>query len=237
MGKILLIALLLSLALLLYSCAEEVETAEPVALSEEQTEESINLSEEAAPPTASAPTGPCTAAWLCLNSDTKIYRLENCSFGKREKCKFGCANDSCRPASICTVGFKCKGNYYKGYQLEDCSWTAVTQCEWGCANAECLAEPNVTESAAPPPAQPSAPARPSGRLLAVRQVDTVNVGGAQHNISIYDITDDEVRFLVDGHSTDWIGSGGNRTAWGLTLTVLEVYFQRYGKQEVEYKVE
>src|SRR3989338_2517061 len=62
----------------------------------------------------------CVSEWICLSAKSKIYREGNCSFTKREDCKFGCKNNTCAPAPVCTAGWNCDGNYYRGYRLESC---------------------------------------------------------------------------------------------------------------------
>ncbi len=249
-----LVAVFLSLTLLLLSCTEKATSTEPVKGSEQLPPpsptgegEQIQAAEEAlANETAAvtAPSGPCQASWVCLSSNAKIYRYENCSFGKREDCKLGCVNDECKKPSTCPAGFKCNGQHYTGYQLEDCSWINQVKCEWGCENAECLPEPNETTTAGPASsssaAAETAPA-PTVQALKAGETGTFQVNEEQHTIKIYNMEESRARLEVDGQRSDWVNEGDSVTfASGVKIKLFTVLYRGSGSSlpsEIEYVVE
>ena len=183
----------------------------------------------------------CTDGWVCLTSTQKLHRLANCSFAERENCKFGCFNDSCKPAPVCTSGFKCKNKLEKGYQLEDCSWISRTKCNFGCQDAVCVPESNVTDAPSDSgTASPAPPAAPSYPMIAVGERKVITVGEKEHNLSIYLLEPDQVKLQLDVFKSEWILEGGNYTfgSAGVTFTIKGIFFQSFegGKREVTYEV-
>lgn len=248
---IIIIVFLFFLPLLLLSCTEKAQLTEPAEGAEEPA---IPGGKEMEQPLTAVPTnetipvtpsGPCPASWVCLGSNAKIYRYENCSLGKREDCQLGCVNDECRKPETCTPGFKCKGQYYSGYQLEDCSWINQVKCEWGCEEAECLLKPNETTTAPATTATPSPPATvsttPKVTALKTGEMGTFEVGGEQHTIRIYNLEETRARLEMDGQRSDWVEEGSSVTFTnGIKIKLFAVLYRGTSSSlpsEIEYVVE
>ncbi len=239
--------LLIVLFLLVLSCTPETadqqeELGGDVPINSTPTLNQIVGSSESEEPNAlDAQPGSCTAAWTCLSSSQKMYRYENCSFGQRQSCKFGCTNGTCRVPPTCTVGFKCHGQHVKGYQLEDCSWISETKCDYGCENAQCRnasssgAEIQNETTASPPP-----PPRQNFNTISVGETLTLEVGGTEHPVTLYTIESGRTKITVDGQRSDWLEEGGTFTySSGVTITIQSILFQSFegGIREVEFVLE
>ncbi len=241
--------LLMILFLLVLSCTSETVNEQEQATDDvpldsasmppNETADSAELEEQN---TINTPTGLCPAAWVCLSSTQKMYRYENCSFGQRQDCRFGCTNGTCRSPPSCTVGFKCHGNYVKGYQLEDCSWISETKCDYGCENAQCknasstrteTQNETASSSSNPPPQQ-------NFNTVSAGETVTVEVGGTEYSVSIYTMEQGQARITLNGQRGDWLGEGDSFTySSGVTITINSILFQSFegGIREVEFELE
>jgi|APSaa5957512622_1039677.scaffolds.fasta_scaffold190826_1 uncharacterized protein YceK len=137
-GKIILIFCISIILLLLIGCS----SVEKNTISNESLigiEENITLDNDILNNTI------CIEQWKCLNHETKIFQLANCSFTQRLDCPLGCFNETCKVGKICETGFKCIDEERYGFQIASCSWESITTCEFGCVNSTCNEEPeNVT---------------------------------------------------------------------------------------------
>ena len=180
----------------------------------------------------------CVSEWICLSAKSKIYREANCSFTKREDCKFGCKNNTCGQAPVCTAGWNCDGNHYRGYRLESCEFTKKEKCEFGCKDAVCLAEPVVNTTVDDENAQTSG----AGSAVATPAWSTISSGEtvviSNHNVSIYTMSDTVVMLIVDGKKSDWLKEGDTFKRNGFSLVIEEILFQSYkdGLKQVSYSV-
>ena len=188
----------------------------------------------------------CTEGWACLDSTQKIHRLANCSFAQRETCKFGCFNDTCKPALICTSGFTCKNNLERGYRLEDCSWTSRSKCEFGCKEGVCVPKSNESEETSSASAMGSG-AQSSSSLpqlnyptLKIGEKTAITVGEREYNLSIYILEPEKVKLQLDTFKSNWITDGGNYTFGfaGVNIFIRGIFFQSFegGKREITYEV-
>lgn len=241
MKKILLLVMVLFLFLLSCTSKDFDQEFEDEALKVgNAVNETVNNSELEEQNRVNAQIGLCTAAWTCLSSSQKMYRYENCSFGQRQDCRFGCTNGSCRTPPTCTVGFKCHGQHVKGYQLEDCSWISETKCDYGCENAQCRnasssgAEiQNETAASTPPPPQ-------NFNTISVGETLIIDIGGTEHPVSIYTMESGQAKIIVDGQRSDWLEEGDSfGYVSGVTITVKSILFQSFegGTREVEFVLE
>lgn len=180
----------------------------------------------------STPMDKCVEEWICLNAKSKIYRSGNCSFIKREECKFGCKNNTCAPAPKCTVGWNCDGNYYRGYRLESCEFTKKEKCDFGCKDSECLAEPNVTVTGTATSEMKTQDVKPA--LFTISVGESAVISG--HNVSIYTMSGTIVMLVVDGKKSDWLKEGETFTRNGFNLVIEEILFQEYGTKQISYSV-
>ena len=195
----------------------------------------------------------CIPHWECADEDYKHFQAENCSWSKPEKCERGCANASCTAAPTCTVGFKCIDDSRKGYQKEDCSFISKIDCEWGCDNGKCqeksaniLTNVSVAQETKPKYSAITenndevAPEQKTIYTLKWGEQQQFEVGGNSHNISIYDLEQDQVTIKVDNLKSSWIMEKQNYTYAniGATFTIESILYQAYagGKQEIEYSI-
>ncbi len=223
---------MLALLFLIAGCASTLEETEENSLDNATLEPEISVENDSLETDSSLTSG-CQEGWTCLSSSKKVYRYENCSFGERRDCKFGCSNNTCNPASVCTVGFKCQGDYYRGYQQESCDWINKENCEYGCVNATCKPKPNVTQEET---ASESAPSSVSYPMLKVGETASI---GTNSTLRIYLIEEGQVRLQLDDWKTDWIIEGGNVSFRDGTMIIIkEILFQSYsnGVRAVSYKV-
>ena len=225
----------LLLLLFLWGCQS---AQQPIAARASPPAENVSLPPVPMETGTSSPSSACTAQWVCFSSTQKIYRQENCSLGQKEACKFGCVNDSCKPAPHCEVGSRCKGTSARGYQLEDCSWTSVTACEFGCAEAKCLEKPNVTVEktiASSTPVRTAYPELSQGQSVEVESESVI------YPLSIYAIDPDQVKLSLGSWKSNWLQEGESFTfgSAGVMVTVHEIFFQAEegGKRAVTYTVE
>ncbi len=182
---------------------------------------------------------PCQPGWKCLSSTLKIRLLANCSFGERQSCTYGCANESCNPPPVCEPGWKCKGSMERGYQENTCDWIQETKCEYGCFNATCQAKPNETTTPAEVMPSDTSPPRPSVSIIKVGEVQEITANGGVHNLSVGILEPERVRMSLDGFRSDWLSDGQSFTfGSGVTIKVHTILFQGFagGKREVEYTV-
>ena len=185
-----------------------------------------------------AKAGACASEWVCINSDTKIFRLQNCSFAQRQDCKFGCANNTCKLAPVCSPGFTCHGTYSKGYQQSDCSWISETKCEYGCKDAKCLGKPNETIVAVS--TSTPAPVAASWPYLSVGEKVEVSTNNTVYNMSIYILDPDRVQMKLGEKKSDWLSEGESyHFFYGVTITIKEILFQSHegGIRKVGYELE
>ena len=176
----------------------------------------------------------CTLGWNCLDNESIVYLLENCTKTTQKKCPNGCADSACLEKK-CEIGLKCKGSSVLGFQTESCNWTNEKKCEYGCFNATCLdqpMEPNITisstESAAP---------QVVFNTLNLGEVVQIDVEGEMKDFFIYELEPDRVRLMVGPKKSDWLTEGGNFTYGGSSKIVVKgIYFQGYegGIKAVDY---
>ena len=195
----------------------------------------------------------CTAHWECVNEEYQRHQQENCTWSKPEKCERGCINRTCRAAKVCTVGFKCIDASRRGYQKEDCSFANKIPCEWGCEDGKCKVRPenatNETAASSPSPVAPTtsyAAENEEGQVeedqtiysLKLGEQQVIEIAGAKHNISLYNIESEQAILKVNGIKSEWIKQGGNFTYGniGATFRIKAILFQTYGKKEIEYSV-
>jgi hypothetical protein len=170
--------------------------------------------------------GECSAGWTCMSTSAKIYRNEDCTFGKREDCAYGCNEDDCNPPPVCEPLWGCKGSNERGYQEATCQWVQVKKCEFGCDQGKCQDKPNQTrQTQAPTPVV-------SNSELELGQ--SIMIG--DNSVSIYLIEAGQVRVKINDFKSDWLSEGGNFTSNGLVFNVKEIYFQPYegGKKLITY---
>ncbi len=175
----------------------------------------------------------CSAQWVCLNSKTKIYRVQNCSFTQRVDCKFGCKNDSCAIAPVCKAGWNCDGNYYRGYRMESCEFIKREKCEFGCREGDCSVEvventSTIIVKTGVEEARPALATLNSGDMVLLKN----------HNVTIYTMTDEQVILIIDGRKSNLLKEGESVTRDDLTIVVEEILFQAYGegKKMISYTV-
>lgn len=240
-------ALIILCLFFLFSCQPtELQGQEKTSLEETLPREGEQeTSSESAPEEKSetpeqrpeAQSGTCSAAWICVSSSQKRYRLENCSFtAQKQDCAHGCFNGTCQKkiSAVCTSGIKCVNENIRGYQLEDCSFINEVTCDYGCKEGKCLPQPNETETltATEPEETPLPPALPE---LLAGQVVVVSGG----NLSIFIIEPEQLQLKWNTKKSDWLAAGQSAVfSGGPTIVVEEIYFQGFegGKRGITYRV-
>lgn len=184
----------------------------------------------------------CTEQWKCLNHETKIFQLANCSFSQKLDCPLGCFNDTCKVGKTCDTGFKCIDEQKYGFQLASCSWGSITTCEFGCINSTCNEEPenatveNIEVVEEPIVQQTTAT---TTTMLKMGEIHAVTVNGNTYNLSIYTMDTEKVQLKLNNQKTSWIEIEGNYTYHEDQFFIEEILFQPYegGTRAIEYRVE
>ncbi len=96
-----------------------------------------------------APEERCTPGWACRDENYSAYQNEDCSWGSKTFCEFGCSGGECQEQSeedLCEgieCGDYCSGStrFYNGRCVGgQCTYSSV-QCEHGCENGMCAGDP------------------------------------------------------------------------------------------------
>ena len=176
----------------------------------------------------------CTPEWQCLDSKTKAYQLENCSYTQQKECPSGCGNGTCI-VKTCVPGWKCKGDYYKGYQIESCEWIKKSKCEFGCENASCRNASIEGDTMS----EEETVAVPTYETLVMGETKAFTINDQEHNLSIFNIGEEGVQIYLDSKRSPWLTEDSNYSAFGVTVNIKDVFFQSYpgGKREITYRVE
>ena len=184
----------------------------------------------------------CTEQWKCLNHETKIFQLANCSFSQKLDCPLGCFNDTCKVGKICETGFKCIDEEKYGFQLASCSWDSITTCEFGCLNSTCNEEPenaSIQEIEVIEEQIIQQTIATTTTMLETGEIHEVSVNGNIYNLSIYTIDIGKVQLKINNQKTGWIEVNDNYTYHEDRFFIEEILFQPYegGIRAIGYRVE
>ncbi|MBT3813801.1 hypothetical protein HOE37_03830 [Candidatus Woesearchaeota archaeon] len=184
--------------------------------------------------------GDCQAGWVCLSSDKMVYRNSDCTFGDKKDCKTSCVDGVCKPAEVCDVGFKCIDESRRGYKKEDCGWIKKEDCDFGCLDGKCNPMPeNYTEPVeVVEPVDDDEEAENPTLLLKVGETTQITVGDVEHNVTLYILSEEGARIIIDDHKSNFVAMGENLTYGGVKLNIIEITYQAYagGIQEMVYTI-
>ncbi|PIN73200.1 hypothetical protein COV20_03135 [Candidatus Woesearchaeota archaeon CG10_big_fil_rev_8_21_14_0_10_45_16] len=189
----------------------------------------------------------CVDEWKCLDDSTQGHVLADCSVSETKICENGCEDNRCVIPEGCEPGWKCIDESRKAYQEASCRYINKQTCDWKCEDSQCVEKPaNYTEPVEeqPPTSYAEENQEPeeaeTSNIAEINQGETqvLNVGGKQYNLTLYFITETEVKLDVDGVRSDWLMDGDDFVYQDIRITVRYILFQSYpgGKKIVGYSV-